>query len=316
MVAGGPAAGGLDDQPAALREQILAGLGLELPPDRVRTLHQRRVGLAFADRLAGDARVPVGRAVDVRRRESIDADGADPAPGELVEGRRAGGAEADDGHVIRAHGRSLLPCDGDPGPLLQRRSEGRLASAHDPGQPPGPELRARHRPRRLRARSPRLRDRSPAPKPAARSRRASWSTSAAATARSPSRWRCATPTPGCGRSTSTAARSTSARATPSAPARATWSPPNRTRSPTASGSRPCTPTRRSGSASRRSTSCCSPGSAGSSPDAVATLVVQRHLGADSLAAWLTGLGHRVERVRSKGGYRILEVHAAAGSSAS
>jgi 16S rRNA (guanine1207-N2)-methyltransferase len=49
------------------------------------------------------------------------------------------------------------------------------------------------------------------------------------------------------------------------------------------------------------------------PGAAATLVVQRHLGADSLAAWLTGLGHRVERVRSKAGYRILEVHAAAGS---
>jgi len=49
------------------------------------------------------------------------------------------------------------------------------------------------------------------------------------------------------------------------------------------------------------------------PDAIATLVVQRHLGADSLAAWLTGLGHRVERVRSKGGYRILEVHAAPGT---
>jgi 16S rRNA (guanine1207-N2)-methyltransferase len=49
------------------------------------------------------------------------------------------------------------------------------------------------------------------------------------------------------------------------------------------------------------------------PDAVATLVVQRHLGADSLAAWLTDLGHRVERVRSKGGYRVLEVHATDGS---
>jgi 16S rRNA (guanine1207-N2)-methyltransferase len=45
----------------------------------------------------------------------------------------------------------------------------------------------------------------------------------------------------------------------------------------------------------------------------AMLVVQRHLGADSLAAWLTGLGHRVDRVRSRGGYRILEVHAPAGS---
>jgi 16S rRNA (guanine1207-N2)-methyltransferase len=47
--------------------------------------------------------------------------------------------------------------------------------------------------------------------------------------------------------------------------------------------------------------------------AVAVLVVQRHLGADSLTSWLTGLGHRVERVRSKGGYRVLEVHAAAAS---
>jgi 16S rRNA (guanine1207-N2)-methyltransferase len=49
------------------------------------------------------------------------------------------------------------------------------------------------------------------------------------------------------------------------------------------------------------------------PDATAHLVVQRHLGADSLAAWLTELGHRVERVRSKGGYRILEVHGSAGT---
>jgi 16S rRNA (guanine1207-N2)-methyltransferase len=49
------------------------------------------------------------------------------------------------------------------------------------------------------------------------------------------------------------------------------------------------------------------------PHATGTLVVQRHLGADSLAAWLAGLGHRVERVRSRGGYRVLEVHAASGS---
>jgi 16S rRNA (guanine1207-N2)-methyltransferase len=45
----------------------------------------------------------------------------------------------------------------------------------------------------------------------------------------------------------------------------------------------------------------------------ATLVVQRHLGADSLAAWLITLGHGVERVRSRGGYRVLEVHGPAGS---
>jgi 16S rRNA (guanine1207-N2)-methyltransferase len=49
------------------------------------------------------------------------------------------------------------------------------------------------------------------------------------------------------------------------------------------------------------------------PEAVATLVVQRYLGADSLATWLTGLGHRVDRVRSRGGYRVLAVHAATGS---
>lgn len=49
------------------------------------------------------------------------------------------------------------------------------------------------------------------------------------------------------------------------------------------------------------------------PPAVATLVVQRHLGADSLAAWFVELGHPVERIRSKGGYRVLEVHAAAES---
>jgi len=49
------------------------------------------------------------------------------------------------------------------------------------------------------------------------------------------------------------------------------------------------------------------------PGGVATLVVQRHLGSDSLAAWLTSLGHPVERVRSKAGYRVLEVHAIAAS---
>ena len=63
----GPPAGGLEDQSAALREQILAGFGLELAPYRVRALDQWRVGLALADRLAGDARIPVGRTVDVRR---------------------------------------------------------------------------------------------------------------------------------------------------------------------------------------------------------------------------------------------------------
>jgi 16S rRNA (guanine1207-N2)-methyltransferase len=46
-------------------------------------------------------------------------------------------------------------------------------------------------------------------------------------------------------------------------------------------------------------------------DGVATLVVQKHLGADSLAAWLTGEGWMVERVASRQGYRLLTVRARA-----
>lgn len=43
------------------------------------------------------------------------------------------------------------------------------------------------------------------------------------------------------------------------------------------------------------------------PDGLAVLVVQKHLGADSLASWLTGLGFGVERFRSRAGYRLLVV---------
>lgn len=39
----------------------------------------------------------------------------------------------------------------------------------------------------------------------------------------------------------------------------------------------------------------------------AWLVVQRHLGADSLAAWLDDVGWATERIRSRRGYRILRV---------
>ena len=44
-----------------------------------------------------------------------------------------------------------------------------------------------------------------------------------------------------------------------------------------------------------------------SPSGVAVLVVQKHLGSDSLAAWLGESGYAVERLRSRGGYRLLEV---------
>ena len=40
---------------------------------------------------------------------------------------------------------------------------------------------------------------------------------------------------------------------------------------------------------------------------VAWLVVNKHLGADSLSDWLAGRGHEVQRHRSRQGYRILRV---------
>jgi len=46
------------------------------------------------------------------------------------------------------------------------------------------------------------------------------------------------------------------------------------------------------------------------PGASAYLVVQRNLGADSLAAWLAGQGFTVTRLKSKKGYRVLEVRTA------
>jgi 16S rRNA (guanine1207-N2)-methyltransferase len=47
------------------------------------------------------------------------------------------------------------------------------------------------------------------------------------------------------------------------------------------------------------------------PDGTASLVVQRHLGADSLQRWLTDRGYRCERVGSKAGNRLLTVRRAA-----
>jgi 16S rRNA (guanine1207-N2)-methyltransferase len=45
------------------------------------------------------------------------------------------------------------------------------------------------------------------------------------------------------------------------------------------------------------------------PDAAAYLVVQRNLGSDSLAKWLGEQGYSVTRLRSKKGYRVLQVKA-------
>jgi 16S rRNA (guanine1207-N2)-methyltransferase len=46
------------------------------------------------------------------------------------------------------------------------------------------------------------------------------------------------------------------------------------------------------------------------PGASAYLVVQRNLGSDSLASWLGTQGYVVRRLKSKKGYRVLEVKAA------
>lgn len=42
-------------------------------------------------------------------------------------------------------------------------------------------------------------------------------------------------------------------------------------------------------------------------EATAHLVVQRHLGADTLAAWLAEVGYTVQRARARQGYRLLQV---------
>ncbi|MEX2659397.1 MAG: methyltransferase, partial [Acidimicrobiales bacterium] len=43
------------------------------------------------------------------------------------------------------------------------------------------------------------------------------------------------------------------------------------------------------------------------PGGRAVLVVQKHLGADSLVRWLEAAGHPTERLRSRMGYRLLSV---------
>jgi 16S rRNA G1207 methylase RsmC len=48
------------------------------------------------------------------------------------------------------------------------------------------------------------------------------------------------------------------------------------------------------------------------PDGTAYLVVQRHLGADSLAGWLAAEGWEVTRAASRKGFRVLRVRGASG----
>ena len=48
-----------------------------------------------------------------------------------------------------------------------------------------------------------------------------------------------------------------------------------------------------------------PGCSGSDPTGRAVLVVQKHLGADSLQRWLEAEGWAVDRLGSRAGYRLL-----------
>ena len=48
-------------------------------------------------------------------------------------------------------------------------------------------------------------------------------------------------------------------------------------------------------------------------DGTATLVVQKHLGADSLQRWLVAEGHPSERIASKTGFRLISVGPARGA---
>lgn len=48
------------------------------------------------------------------------------------------------------------------------------------------------------------------------------------------------------------------------------------------------------------------------PTGTAVLVVNRHLGADSLQRWLGLQGHETERLASRAGYRLLRAASAAG----
>lgn len=47
-----------------------------------------------------------------------------------------------------------------------------------------------------------------------------------------------------------------------------------------------------------------------SPTGMATMVVQKHLGADSLQRWLVEHGHPVDRIASKTGFRLLQIRPA------
>src|SRR5204862_5581746 len=93
-----------DNQPAYLAQQARAGFALDLPPQFVRTHHQRRQVIALADRKARHARVAMRRPVRMRRIEPIEADHFGAALRELQRRGASHVAKAENSNVVIRHG--------------------------------------------------------------------------------------------------------------------------------------------------------------------------------------------------------------------
>ena len=192
----------LDDQPATLREQVLPGLRFEFAPDRMGSPDQRRVALPLPDRLTGDPRVAVGRphthgeasGCRSRSRQRHAAPVGTALLRLLHRGRRPQRPRS-------SSGRSLLPCDRDPGSLLLGRTSSPLTPA---GQRASPSPTSPSSSKRI-AECSRTVISISVPicccKPSRPHRPATSSTWGAAMARSPSRWHSAAPMPPSGPST-------------------------------------------------------------------------------------------------------------------
>ncbi len=101
-------AGRGQNQAAVADHQAAAGGGFQFFPDLMGAQDQRNEIAAFADGLTSDARVPVRRALVMRRNEAIDADDARAQPGALVEGRAAHSSQADHQNICdRGHGEMI-----------------------------------------------------------------------------------------------------------------------------------------------------------------------------------------------------------------
>ena len=108
VVLGARAENAVEDALAALDDsgdvqELLAGLGLELAPQLVRTAKERHVVGVLEVRESDDPREPVRRAVLVEQVEPLEPEDALPAAGEVVERRAPHSADSDDDDVVALH---------------------------------------------------------------------------------------------------------------------------------------------------------------------------------------------------------------------